>query len=107
MSDYIQVATSVAEREDAQRMARALVEQRLAACVQVLGPMMSTYRWQGQVETAQEWLCLAKTRREAYQRLQQAILELHPYDVPEILATPVEAGNPAYLAWIDDALAGA
>jgi periplasmic divalent cation tolerance protein len=101
MTDYIQVATTVANRDDADRIARELIAQRLAGCVQVLGPIRSTYHWQGQIESAEEWLCLAKSRAELYEALQAAILKLHPYQTPEILATPVAAGNPAYLAWLD------
>ncbi len=66
MSDYIQVVTTTERREDAERIARALVEQRLAACAQVSGPITSTYRWQGEIETAQEWQCRAKSRRDLF-----------------------------------------
>jgi len=101
MAGTIQVVTTTASREDAERIARALVEERLAACVQVLGPITSTYRWQGAIETGQEWLCLVKSREDLYADLEAAIRRLHPYEVPEILALPVLAGNPAYLAWLD------
>jgi periplasmic divalent cation tolerance protein len=101
MSDYVQVITTTASREDAERIAQALVAERLAACVQVLGPMASTYRWQGAIETAQEWLCLVKSRGELYGKIEEAIRRLHPYEVPEILALPVVAGSGAYLAWLD------
>jgi periplasmic divalent cation tolerance protein len=101
MPDYIQVITTTASREDAQRIAEALVAERLAACVQVLGPIASTYRWQGAIETAQEWLCLAKSRGELYEKIEEAIRRLHPYEVPEILALPVVAGSAAYFAWLD------
>ena len=104
MSKHLQVVTTVDTEEKAQEIARALVEQRLAACAQVLGPITSTYRWQGQVETAQEWLCILKTREELYEELEQTLRSIHPYEVPEILATPVAAGNPAYLAWLDETL---
>jgi periplasmic divalent cation tolerance protein len=105
MPQYIQVVTTVERREDAQRIAQALVEQRLAACVQVLGPITSTYRWHGQIETAQEWQCWAKTRGELFNEVEQAIRAIHPYEVPEILATAVLAGNAGYLAWLDEQLA--
>ena len=104
MSKHLQVVTAVDTEEKAQEIARALVERRLAACAQVLGPITSTYRWQGQVETAQEWLCILKTREELYEELEQTLRSIHPYEVPEILATPVAAGNPAYLAWLDETL---
>ena len=102
MTDYIQVVTTVERKEDAERIARTLVEARLAACVQLLGPITSAYRWKGAVETAQEWQCVAKSRRDAYNRLEEAIRAAHPYEVPEILAVPIVAGSPDYLAWLDD-----
>lgn len=100
MTEVIQVVTTTATRDDAQRIAAALVERRLAACAQVSGPITSTYRWQGKLETAEEWLCTAKTLRSRYDALQQAVRELHPYDEPEILALPVVAGSEGYLRWL-------
>ncbi len=101
MSDVIQVITTTASREEAERIARALVEGRLAACVQVVGPITSTYRWQGAIESSQEWRCEAKTRAELYGDVANAIRRLHSYQVPEILAVPVAAGSADYLAWLD------
>lgn len=103
--EYIQVVTTTEHREDAERIARALVEERLAACVQVVGPITSTYRWRGAVETAQEWQCWAKSRRDLYDAIEQAIGRLHPYEVPEILAVPILAGSAGYLAWLDEQVA--
>ncbi len=101
MTEHIQVLTTTSSREEAERIARTLVEDRLAACVQVLGPIASTYRWQGAIETSQEWLCLAKSRRELYDAIEKAIRRIHSYQVPEILAVPVVAGSADYLAWVD------
>ena len=101
MSEYIQVVTTTQRREDADRIARALVEARLAACVQVAGPITSTYRWRGKIETAEEWQCWAKSRRELYDEIEQAIRHIHPYEVPEILALPILAGGADYLAWLE------
>lgn len=101
MSDYLQVMTTVARKDDAERIARALVEDRLAACVQILGPITSLYRWQGAPETSEEWLCLIKSRQERYAQIEEAIRRLHPYEVPEILAVPVVAGSGDYLAWLE------
>jgi periplasmic divalent cation tolerance protein len=103
-TDYIQVVTTTENREDAQRIARTLVEQRLAACVQILGPITSTYWWKEAVEIAEEWLCLIKSREDRYRELEQTIRDLHPYEVPEILAMPVLAGNPSYLQWLTNEL---
>lgn len=101
MSEYIQVLTSVAERAKAEEIARLLVERRLAACAQVLGPIESTYWWQGSIEKAQEWLVLAKSRRELYAHIEETIRSRHPYSVPEILAVPIVAGHRAYLEWLE------
>jgi periplasmic divalent cation tolerance protein len=100
MADYIEVHTTIDSKEGAQKIAEALVSKRLAACVQVSGPITSTYWWQGQIEQAEEWICTAKTRRELYSDLEQAIREAHTYDVPEVLAVDVVAGNPDYLTWV-------
>jgi periplasmic divalent cation tolerance protein len=105
MSDYIQVVTTVPDKETAQRIARLLVERRLAACVQVSGPIESTYWWQGQIEAAAEWRLLAKSRLDLFPLLEAAVREVHPYSVPELLATRVEAGHQGYFDWIDAELA--
>jgi periplasmic divalent cation tolerance protein len=105
MSDYVQVLTAVASEEEAGRIAELLVERKLAACVQVVGPIVSRYRWQGKVEEEREWQCLVKTTRGAYERAEVAIREVHSYDEPEIVATPIVAGSPGYLAWIDENVA--
>lgn len=101
-TDYIQVLTTVGSEEEAERVSRALIEGRLAACVQVLGPILSRYRWQGAVEEAREWQCLAKTTAAAYPEVEEAIRRLHSYDEPEIIATPIVAGSSGYLAWIGE-----
>lgn len=100
MADYVQVLTTTRSEEEAERISTALVERRLAACVQVLGPIASRYRWQGKVETAQEWMCVAKTEASRYAELEAAIRELHSYDEPEIVATPIVAGSKGYLDWM-------
>jgi periplasmic divalent cation tolerance protein len=99
-AEYLQVTTTTGSEEEAERIAEALVERRLAACVQVIGPISSRYRWQGAVETAEEWLCAAKTTVDRYAELEQAIRDLHSYDEPEIVATPIVAGSPGYLEWV-------
>jgi periplasmic divalent cation tolerance protein len=100
MTEYIEVHTPIDSQEGAQKMANAIVSRRLAACVQVSGPIISTFWWQGKMEQAQEWVCTAKTRGEFYSQLEQTIREVHPYDVPEILAVKVVAGNTDYLTWV-------
>jgi periplasmic divalent cation tolerance protein len=105
MTDTIQVVTTTSSKEEAEKIARALVERRLAACVQVAGPVTSTYHWKGRIESAQEFLCIIKTRQSHYLALEDAIRELHSYEVPEILALAVSAGNRAYLDWLRRELA--
>ena len=96
----VQVTTTLPSEADATRVADALVAARLAACAQVDGPITSTYRWQGAVATATEWRCVAKTTAALADRVVAAIVERHPYDVPEVLVTPVTGGEDAYLAWV-------
>ena len=96
----LQVTVSAGSEEEAERIATVLVERRLAACVQVFGPVTSRYRWQGDVETAAEWLCLAKTTQTVWPALRDAVCELHSYEVPEVIAVAVERGSDAYLEWV-------
>lgn len=90
----------------AEGLARALVEARLCACVNVLPGVRSVFRWQGAVDTADEALLVAKTTRAVVPALTERIRQLHPYEVPEVLALPVAAGLPAYLAWLGESVAG-
>ncbi len=101
MSDFIQVLTTAGSRDEAQRLADVLVSERLAACVQVLGPISSTYWWQGRRETAEEWQCVAKTQSQLYAEVEAAIKAHHSYTTPEILALPILSGHAAYLAWLE------
>ncbi len=101
MTGFIEVRTTIDSREGAQEIAEALVSKHLAACVQVSGPMTSTYWWQGKIEQAQEWLCTVKTRKDLYPELEQAIREVHTYEEPEILASEFVAGSQGYLAWLE------
>ena len=101
MSDYVVVSTAVGQAEDAGRLAEAVVDARLAACVQILSAK-STYRWQGQVEHADEALLLMKTRRECAGPLMKFVRERHQYEVPELTVTNIEAGSPDYLRWIHE-----
>ncbi len=94
--------TTAPDAEAAHRIARALVDARLAACVSVLAPATSVYRWQGTVETAQEWPLMIKAAAARLPALKAALVQLHPYDVPELIALPVVDGLPAYIAWALD-----
>jgi periplasmic divalent cation tolerance protein len=94
------VLTTVEKIEDGERLAGLLIERELAACVQILPPMISIYRWQGAVERSSEVLLLIKTTCSAYPRLETTIKENHPYQTPEIIALPIEAGSAEYLSWL-------
>jgi periplasmic divalent cation tolerance protein len=104
MTDHIQVVTTTATHDEAEMIARALVDERLAACTQIVGPITSIYRWEGKIETSQEYQCWAKSRRALYPQVEAAIRRLHPYQVPEILAIPIVAGSENYLMWLDGEL---
>ena len=97
---FLQMTTTAGSREEADRIATTLVDRRLAACVQIGGPVRSVYRWEGQIEHSEEWLCQIKTAREQYDAVEAAIREVHSYDCPEIIATPIIAGSEAYLQWL-------
>jgi len=101
MKTCIQVFTTTEKKEDARKIAREVVRKRLAACVQIIGPVSSTYWWKEGIEEAEEWLCVVKSREELYEKLEKAIRAVHPYEVPEILAMPVVKGSPDYLRWLD------
>ena len=104
MKSYIQVMTTTETKEQAQTIAQHLVERKLAACVQITGPITSIYRWKGKVENAQEWLCLIKTQDDLYNKVEAAIKSLHPYETPEIIAVPIIKGSKEYLSWLEDEL---
>jgi periplasmic divalent cation tolerance protein len=104
MADYIQVLTTTGSEAEAERIASLLVERRLAACVQIFGPIASRYRWKGEIEEAREWQCVAKTEASRYPELEAAIREAHSYQEPEIVATPIVAGSAGYLGWISAGL---
>jgi len=94
------VLTTTPDRGVAQNIARALIERRLAACVNILAECASVYRWRGQIETASEVPLMIKTRAAIYDDVEAAIRSLHPYELPEIIAVSVERGLPAYLDWL-------
>jgi periplasmic divalent cation tolerance protein len=98
---YCQVVTTVDSRAESERLARGAVEARVAACAQIVGPVTSVFRWEGAVDTAEEWQVWFKTTTAAYASLERHLREAHSYDVPEILCLPVTAGSRAYLAWLD------
>lgn len=100
MHEFIQIATTTGDHAVAEQIATVLVDRRLAACVQISGPVTSTYQWQGKVETAEEWVCTAKSLADRFEDIAGVISELHSYDVPEIVATSITAASDSYAAWL-------
>ncbi len=103
MTPYIQVVTTFPDQQGAETLAAHLLERQLAACVQI-SPCTSWYRWQGTIEQSGEMVCTIKSRRDLFAQLCKAIHTLHPYDIPEILVTPVVDGGASYLDWLDKEL---
>ena len=97
---YIQVITTISDKQGAERIAAKLLDKRLAACVQIIGPMKSVYRWRGKIVRSKEWICLIKTKKALYKKVEAAIKKIHPYEVPEIIASPILNGDIGYLKWI-------
>ena len=101
MSDHLVVLSTVAKAEDAERIGRALVEGGLAACVNVVPAVTSIYKWKGKLEREEERLLVIKTRADRFEALREALVALHPYEMPEVLALPVAGGHGPYLEWLD------
>lgn len=106
MSELLQVVTTTGDRAVAERIAAELVDRRLAACVHISGPITSTYHWQGKIETDEEWACAAKTTADRFAQIEAVIAKLHPYDVPELIATPIVAASESYGDWLRSTLEG-
>jgi periplasmic divalent cation tolerance protein len=100
MTEMCLVLTTASSSEEAKKIAHALVERRLAACVNIVPQIESVYRWKGKVEAAQEWLLVIKAQAAAFEQVREAIKELHSYDLPECVMLDVRAGDKAYLDWL-------
>ena len=101
MAEYIQIFTTTEKKDDADVISREILEKRLAACAQVLGPITSTYWWKEEIEKTEEWLCIMKSRSDLFKELEEAIKSIHPYEVPEIVAVPIVSGSQSYLEWLE------
>ena len=100
MTDKILVLATAGSKDEAHKIARALVERLLAACVSIVPQVRSVYRWEGEIEEAEEWLLIVKTTQAAFERVRDAIVELHSYDVPECISVSIDGGSVGYLSWI-------
>ncbi len=99
-SEFILVQTTSSEVAVLEKIARQLILERFAACVQISGPITSHFSWEGKIDSTSEWLCSIKTTRKAWRRIEQTILEMHNYDLPEIIALPIIDGSTTYLEWL-------
>jgi periplasmic divalent cation tolerance protein len=106
MSEPLLVLMTAGSQEEAERIARTLVGEMLAACVNVIPGVTSIYRWQGEIQQDQEWLLVAKSRRDVLNDLVRRVQALHSYDLPEIIALPLVGGSEAYLRWLDEQVHG-
>ena len=104
MEKYILITTTTKKKSDAEEISMKLVELRLAACVQIIGPVKSTYWWKGAIESIEEWLCIIKTKRTLYREIERFILKVHPYEVPEVVSVPIIHGSEEYLSWLHEEL---
>jgi len=104
LKEHIQIFTTTGRREDAEKITQTLVQKRLAGCVQIIGPISSTFWWKSRIETAEEWLCLIKSEKGLFKELEKTVKETHPYHTPEITVVPIVAGSKEYLLWLDQEL---
>ncbi len=104
MGSFIQVITTTENKQDAEKIAKRLVERKLAACVQIIGPISSIYRWKDSIERAEEWLLLIKSKENLYEEVEITIKKMHSYEIPEIIALPIAIGSREYLEWLKNEL---
>ena len=102
MSNYIQIITTVSQLNEAKIIADNILDKKIAACMQIIGPIKSIYWWKNKKENQEEWLCIIKTKKHLFKIIEKIIKKLHPYELPEIIATPIINGSKEYLKWIDN-----
>ncbi len=106
MTDKIVVFSTCGSKEEAERLARRLLDEHMAACVNVISPVQSFYRWKGEIEVAAEWLLAIKTSRALFDRVRATLEAAHSYELPDVLALPIVEGSPNYLSWMEGELSG-
>ena len=104
MSSYVVVIVTVANRDEAVKIVRSLLEERLIACANIVGPISSMFWWKGKIDKANEFLVFMKSHENLFERLSERVKEIHSYEVPEIIALPIIKGSPPYLQWLSDSL---
>ena len=102
MSEAVVVLVTCGSEEEAAKIANSLIEECLAACVNIISPVRSIYRWEGKIWDEKEWVLIIKTQRKRFEELEKKVKSLHSYSVPEIIALPIVEGNPAYLKWLKE-----
>jgi len=101
---YIQVFTTIDSKVRAETLAKTLLEKRIAGCIQIIGPITSIYWWNNKIEREKEWILLIKSREKNYKEIERTIKEIHPYQIPEIIAVPIISDSRNYLNWLDKIL---
>lgn len=104
VDDYVVVIVTTANRQEAEKIAYHLLNEKLIACANIIGPVSSFFHWTGKIESAEEYLMLMKSRKDLFSKLSDAVKALHSYEVPEIIAIPIVDGSKAYMAWLADCL---
>jgi periplasmic divalent cation tolerance protein len=102
MGESIVVLITCGSEEEAAKIANSLVEERLAACVNIISPVRSTYRWEGKIWDEREWMLIIKTQKRRFEELEKKVKSLHSYSVPEIIALPIVEGSASYLKWLEE-----
>ena len=102
VSKFIQILFTINSEEKANEIAKKLLEQRAVSCMQIIGPTTSSYWWKNQIQQTIEWVCLAKSKEENFEKIESIIKSLHPFKVPDIVAIPISTGNRDYLKWIQE-----
>jgi periplasmic divalent cation tolerance protein len=102
MGESIVVLVTCGSEEEATKIANSLVEERIAACVSIISPVRSIYRWEGKIWDEKEWVLIIKTQKKRFEDLEKKVKSLHSYSVPEIIGLPIVEGNPAYLKWLEE-----
>ncbi len=100
--EFLMVLTTTESEEEAEKIAEELIEQNFGACVQIYGPIKSTYSWEGDLVKSEEWMCFVKTRSDKFKAVENKIKELHSYENPEIVAFPITKGSEEYFRWVDE-----
>jgi len=101
-TSFIQIITTISSIRDAEKISEVLIREKIAACVQIAGSIKSFYPWKGKIEKAKEWVCIIKTRKKLYKRVEKKIKEIHPYEIPEIIVIPIVEGSRDYLRWLSN-----